>query len=320
MSLAKSANGDKFFSATNKSPKSPASPDTSLEASHLNLHDEEEDADPPTRPILTFSANQYVDVELLLGVSLGFDRPVISTILTPMKDQIPNVIRLPYAKGPALFFQAPSWRRLLKLMARLSATRMEPTLEALAVAQFELKLRTVIQFVKVHHSSSEWRTLLYFTIDMPVPPSVQSPHRFTNGDVSVLPFSYTLSPLPTLLRDGPETSMVKYYVVPSTPTTPYPSLPINFPNLAMYLQSAVQDSRRASSDSSGGLRKLAQYIDSCFPGDAETAAAIDDDSAPRKGVGGIFKRVIGRSKGPKGSRVNEEIYDLVTPFVADEWG
>ena len=66
-----------------------------------------------------------------------------------MKDQIPNVIRLPYAKGPALFFQAPSWRRLLKLMARLSATRMEPTLEALAVAQFELKLRTVIQFVKV---------------------------------------------------------------------------------------------------------------------------------------------------------------------------
>lgn len=155
---------------------------------------------------------------------------------------------------------------------------------------------------------------------MPVPPSVQSPHRFTNGDVSVLPFSYTLSPLPTLLRDGPETSMVKYYVVPSTPTTPYPSLPINFPNLAMYLQSAVQDSRRASSDSSGGLRKLAQYIDSCFPGDAETAAAIDDDSAPRKGVGGIFKRVIGRSKGPKGSRVNEEIYDLVTPFVADEWG
>ena len=68
VSLAKSANGDKFFSATNKSPKSPASPDTSLEASHLNLHDEEEDADPPTRPILTFSANQYVDVELLLGV------------------------------------------------------------------------------------------------------------------------------------------------------------------------------------------------------------------------------------------------------------
>lgn len=74
---------------------------------------------------------------------------MISTNLTPMKEQIPNVIRLPYAQGPALFFQAPSWRRLLKLMARLSTTRMEPTLEALAVAQHELKLRTVIQFVKV---------------------------------------------------------------------------------------------------------------------------------------------------------------------------
>ena len=70
-------------------------------------------------------------------------------MLTPMKDQIPNVIRLPYGKGPALFFQAPSWRQLLKLMARLSGTRMEPTLEALAVAQHELKLRTIIQFVKV---------------------------------------------------------------------------------------------------------------------------------------------------------------------------
>ncbi|KAL4076118.1 hypothetical protein J3A83DRAFT_4089886 [Scleroderma citrinum] len=252
--------------------------------------------------------------------ALGFDHPVISSMLTPMKEQMPNVIRLPYGKAPILFFQAPSWRRLLKLMARLSATRMEPTLEALAVAKHELKLRTVIQFVKVHHSSPDWRAVLYFTTDMPLPSSVQTPHKYTNGDVSVLPFSYTLSPLPALLRDGPEASMAKYYVIPSTLTTPYPSLPINFPDLAMYLQSAVQDSRRASSDSSSGMRKLAQYIDSCFPCDAETAAAIDDDSTPRKGVGGIFKRVIGRSKGPKGNRVNEEIYDLVTPFVADEWG
>ena len=68
VSLTKSANGDKLSPAANKSPRTPASPDMSLEASHLNLHDEEEDADPPTRPILTYSANQYVDVELLMGV------------------------------------------------------------------------------------------------------------------------------------------------------------------------------------------------------------------------------------------------------------
>ena len=155
---------------------------------------------------------------------------------------------------------------------------------------------------------------------MPVPPTVQNPHKYTNGDVGVLPFSYTLSSLPTLLRDGPEAAMAKYYVIPSTSTTPYPSLPIDFPDLAMYLQSAVQHSRRASGDTSGGLRKLAQYIDNCFPGDAETAAAIDDDSTPKRHLGGIFKRVMGRSKGPKGSQVNDQIYDLVTPFVADEWG
>jgi hypothetical protein len=38
---------------------------------------------------------------------------------------------------------------MLKLMARLSGTRIEPSVEAVAVANRELKLRTVVQFVKV---------------------------------------------------------------------------------------------------------------------------------------------------------------------------
>lgn len=38
-------------------------------------------------------------------------------------------------------------------MARLSNTRIEPTVEAMAVCKTELKLRTVIQFVKVGFSS-----------------------------------------------------------------------------------------------------------------------------------------------------------------------
>lgn len=178
----------------------------------------------------------------------------------------------------------------------------------------------MIGLVKIHHSASEWRTVLYLTTDYPIPPNVHNSHKYTNGDVSVLPYSYTLSHLPTLLRDGSESHMAKYYVVPSTPTTPFPNLPINFPNLAMYLQSAVQDSRRASNDGSSGLRKLAQYIDNCYQTEAEGIAPIDQEVVSKRGVGGMFKRVMGRNKASKGSIGNEEIYDLVTPFVSDEWG
>lgn len=154
---------------------------------------------------------------------------------------------------------------------------------------------------------------------MPVPPSITNSHKYTNGDVTVLPYSYTLSPLPQLLRDGADSPMAKYYVVPATPSTPYPTLPINFPNLAMYLQSAVQVSRKAAHDSSSGLRRLALNIDSCYPRDDERPISMDFSDTSRS-LGGMFKRVINRGKTPRGRGGNEEIYDLVTPFVPDEWG
>lgn len=269
-------------------------------------------------PILT--ANQYVEPDMLMGVSMGFKPPSISTILSPMGEAMPNIITLPFGKAPVFHLQSPSWRHLLKLMARLSGTRVEPTIEALTIAKDEqLKLRTVIQFVKIHHSASEWRTVIYLTTDMPVPPSVTNSHKYTNGDVTVLPYSYTLSPLPRLLRDGADSPMAKYYVVPATNSTPYPTLPINFPNLAMYLQSAVQVSRKAAHDSSSGLRRLALNIDSCYPRDDESQVSMDLSDTSRS-LGGMFKRVINRGRTPRGRGGNEEIYDLVTPFVPDEWG
>ena len=45
--------------------------------------------------------------------------------------------------------QAPDWRHLLKMMARLSGTRVEASIEAMAGTKQELKLRTVVQFVRV---------------------------------------------------------------------------------------------------------------------------------------------------------------------------
>jgi hypothetical protein len=85
--------------------------------------------------------------------ALGFGAPEISGELKSMSMPMPNIITLPHGKSPPLHLQAPSWRHLLKLMARLSGTRIEPTLEAVAAASGELKLRTVIQFVKVSKGS-----------------------------------------------------------------------------------------------------------------------------------------------------------------------
>jgi hypothetical protein len=114
------------------------------------------------------NANHFIDAELLHGVcefyfpspiptgpdnlhtAINFTPPVISDRLSPMQGQMPTLISLPYGRCPPLHFQAPSWRHLLKLMARLSGTKIEPTIEALAVNKNELlKLRTVVQFIKV---------------------------------------------------------------------------------------------------------------------------------------------------------------------------
>ncbi|KAG0709784.1 hypothetical protein DFH29DRAFT_793304 [Suillus ampliporus] len=312
-----------LLSSATSGHTAPTSPPLSFRSSsHTDALDsvEEDIQEEEERPTPLLTANQYVEPDMLMGISMGFSRPAISTILSPMAATMPNVITLPYGKAPTFHIQAPTWRHLLKLMARLSGTRVEPTLEALTVAKHELKLRTVIQLVKIHHSASEWRTVIYLTTDMPVPPSVTNSHKYTNGDVNVLPYSYTLSPLPQLLRDGADSPMAKYYVVPATNSTPYPTLPINFPNLAMYLQSAVQDSRKAANDSSGGVRKLAQNIDSCYPRDDERPVSTDFTDTSRSRMAGMFNRVINRGKTPRGRGGNEEIYDLVTPFVPDEWG
>jgi len=166
----------------------------------------------------------------------------------------------------------------------------------------------------------EWRVLLYLTIDHPVPPSATNAWKYANGDVSTLPYSYTLTTLPTLLRDGADSAMATYYVIPSTPKTPHPTLPIYFPNMAMYLQSALEDSRKGMNDSSSGLRKLAKSVDTYYANEREIIGI--DEGPEKRSFGGVFKKVMGRgnkqSRGNRGG--NEEVFELVTPFVPEEWG
>jgi hypothetical protein len=183
-----------------------------------------------------------------------------------------------------------------------------------------LALRDLSIKIQVHHLSSQWRTIVWLTIDHPPPPSVPNHWKYTNGDVNTLPWSYTLTSLPNVLRDASDTPTSKTYTIPSTASIPHPTLPISFPNMAMYLQSALEESRKAAGDSSGGLRKLARMVDSCYPSASEpdSGCVEGSEASERMTMGGLLKRVIGR-KG-KGRGGNEDTYDLVTPFVPDEWG
>ena len=138
-------------------------------------------------------------------------------------------------------------------------------------------------------------------------------------DVNVLPYSYSLSTIPTLLRNGPDSNICKYYTIPATARTPFPKLPISMPSLAMYLTAALEDSRRALSDSSSSLRRLAKMVDQFYPNQASQREAGDEEGR-RRGGRTFIGRLIGRSPRPPQGGRNADVYDLVTPFVPDEWG
>lgn len=124
----------------------------------------------PQPPRLVVTPNQFVETELLYG-ACKYHRSVINFLLclprsiiafgdhTPPVENVqfrgglPNVIALPYGKGQPMHVRASSWRQLLKLLAKLSATQIEPTVEARAETKSELLLRTVIQFFKVCDST-----------------------------------------------------------------------------------------------------------------------------------------------------------------------
>ena len=148
-----------------------------------------------------------------------------------------------------------------------------------------------------------------------MPPTSPQARKYTANDVDMLPWSYTLSSVPTLLRDRSDNAISKVYTLPRTESLPYPPLPISFPNLALYLQTALDEARRYQSDSSTGVRKLAKMIDVCYP-------ELAEDSRPENSGKRLLKKVIGRSgrsKNPSRGG-NDNTYDLVTPFVPDQWG
>lgn len=124
-----------------------------------------------------------------------------------------------------------------------------------------------------------------------------------------------------LLRSDADTNISKTYTIPATDKVPLPTLPITFPNLALYLQAALDHSRRYPNDTASGVGKLGKLVQLYYPNTAEQHLPEFGDSEGRSSMRDVFKRVMGRGKNDKGkSTNNEETYQLVTPFVPDEWG
>lgn len=168
---------------------------------------------------------------------------------------------------------------------------------------------------QVHNTSNDWHTVLFLTIDHPAPGDNPLMWKYRTEDTSVLPYSYSLASPLAILREGADAPMSKFYTISSTPETPYPKLPITFPDLAAYLATTLDVSRNAGHDTSViGLRRLAKILDAIYPNDRPAL-----NPAEKSGMREKLKHLVGL--GGKSSRNrNAETYDLVTPFVADDFG
>jgi hypothetical protein len=146
---------------------------------------------------------------------------------------------------------------------------------------------------------------------------VQNAWRYTNKDTTLLPYSYTLNEPAPYLANRADSQL---YVIPLSPTSPFPILPISLPNLALYLQSAMRDSRvrKVQNDPSNGMRRLAKVVMDCYP--EEVVNPDKEERKPSRGVGNLFKRVVGRGGGREAeSQGNEDVYDIITPFRIDQY-
>ncbi|KAF8586713.1 hypothetical protein K439DRAFT_1408442 [Ramaria rubella] len=210
---------------------------------------------------------------------------------------------------------------MMRLLAQLE-TRLEPGIDAIAEVKEGWCLRVVVQFVKLPYTANTWRTILHLTLDEPIPRGTPQSHRFTNGDTTVLPYSYWLGPAPhahaphftssgptststtttpttTTASSSSSTTMIQQlYTVPLSPSSPFPILPISLPNVALYLQSAMRDSRarKVQSDVTGGMRRLARMVGACYPEEeAEWEREREERERERRGGGrwGLLRRMVG---------------------------
>jgi hypothetical protein len=75
--------------------------------------------------------------------------------------------------------------------------------------------------------------------------------------------------------------------------------------------------RKVQNDQSNGMRRLARIVETCYP--EEFVAPDKEEREPARGMGGLFKRVVGRGNKRRDIQGNEDVYDIITPFRVDQY-
>ncbi|KIJ49337.1 hypothetical protein M422DRAFT_27697 [Sphaerobolus stellatus SS14] len=270
--------------------------------------------------------------DLMRGVSFGFKPPDIRRSPVrrselPSCPPFPDVITLSRAPGPPFHIMAQSWRHVLEVLA-LHETRIEVDVASIAQSkEAQHRLRVVVQFVKLAYTANVWRTIVHLSLDAPLPPNTPHASSYSNGDTTVLPYSYSIAQIQHQhIAAYPGYSEI--YVIPLSPTSPFPILPITLSNLALYLHSALRDSRsrKVQNDPLNGMRRLAKLIGNFYPDEVPTTqsnASQAEEKKVSKGVGGLFKRVIGGRGKFKGAEADEELNEetstMIMPFRIDQY-
>ncbi|CCA70156.1 related to kinetoplast-associated protein KAP [Serendipita indica DSM 11827] len=269
----------------------------------------------------------------LAGILHGFGRPVIRQQPLPAPTPIEDVITLNPEPAPPFYIVAHTWKNLVKFIAGQSATRIEPSPAALArEKRGPPNLRLVLHFVKM--PTGDWRIILYMAVQSISPP----PEDYPITDTSVVPWLFPAPEPGRPLENLPETQIY------SIPTKPLPVLPLSLPHLAPYLNAALAESAR-SNDSRARLQKLVQAsvvatptslirnpFGSAMGSSSSSHGSVHQDhelpGGPIRMVdsssGGHRKGFITRIFRPKsssnaGKSVNNDTYDLVTPFSLGDY-
>ncbi|KAG8943626.1 hypothetical protein FRC03_002418 [Tulasnella sp. 419] len=306
---------------------------------------------PPSQPDTSPGGNTiFLDSSYMENVSFGHFAPELTQHLLPTPSGFPSKIVL--HPEQAYHIRAPSWKGLLRLLAALGDTTLEPSPEAFDKIQIpshqtSLNLRIILHFHKNKYGP-DWTVIVWLDLDRGLP-NIET-YKYTRGDTTMLPFNHRV-PEWTLGNAGQlainstgdiTSSMTSiFYVLPN----PFAGLPMPVSNLAAVLTTALMDSKKAmhlpTSNNGAGSnaaspfdpiasqRRLYKAVEKCFPQGKKgkvTAGVIEGKEEEVKIVGkkgGMTRwmsNVVGVVTRPKevkgGQHGNDDTYvELITPYT-----
>ncbi|EJT97976.1 hypothetical protein DACRYDRAFT_111492 [Dacryopinax primogenitus] len=237
---------------------------------------------PSTEPV---SSAPPGHLQSLPDVAIGFNAPQNDPAFYHRHQEpmlFPDLVLLETVSP--LYISANTYRALLRALAHFGSVRVEAPPNLIATVKTVVQTNTVVQFSRLNAQSRDWRCILHLEVH-PSQQGVQPSGGRGTAPSSIKARSNALNTVITLPQ-------------------PSPVLPFTLSSLADYLRKALSDSRSASSDSGKALHRAVVQSD-------PEEAAKNADAPTRQGLLGVF----GLGKNVKRTDLNEDTYDLVTPFI-----